>query len=112
MHKEIAKWLYDKIMSEGDVYQYEAVDEIAQKFGQEYTYENELGNPAIDKKVLSEFRKLKGDEITWDRTDRFWHKETDLDKELKSFTVDFPEIPPFPKVNIEPIKFGDDIEIK
>jgi hypothetical protein len=112
MHKEIAKWLYDKIMTEGDVYQSEAVDEIVQKFGAEYSYDNELGNPAIDRKVLSEFRKLKGNDIAWDPSERFWHKETDLDKELKSFTLDLPEMPTFPKIEIEPIKFDDDFELK
>jgi len=117
MHKEIAKWLYDKIIAEGDVYQYEAVDEITQKFGEEYTYTNDLGNPAIDRKVLSEFRKFKGEDIIWDRTDLFWHKETEIDKELKSFTVDFPEIdipkmPSFPKIKMKPIKFDDDIDMK
>ena len=115
MYKEIAKWLYDKIMAEGDVYQYEAVDEIAQKFGNEYTYTNDLGNPAIDPKVLYEFRKLKGDDITWDRTDLFWHKESEVDKELKSMVVEFPEVdgfdmPSFPKIEIEPIQFDDDIK--
>ena len=88
MHKQIAKWLFDKIMAEGDVYQYQAVDEIAEKFGREYVYENELGNPAIDKKALSEFRKLKGDAVTWDRAELLWHKETEVDKQLKSFVVD------------------------
>ena len=115
MHKEIAKWLHDKIMAEGDVYQYEAVDEIAQKFGDEYTYTNDLGNPAIDQKVLYEFRKLKGDNITWDRGELLWHKETKVDKELKSMVAELPkvegfEMPPFPKIEMQPIKFDDDIK--
>ena len=104
-------------MTEDNVYQYEAVDEIAQKFGDEYIYTNELGNPAIDQRVLYEFRKLKGDDITWDRTDLFWHKETETDKELKSMMVEFPKMDlpkmePFPKIKFEPIKFDNDIKFE
>lgn len=111
MHKEIAQWLYDKIMAEGNVYQSEAVDEITHRFGAEYIYTNDLGNPAIDRKVLSEFRKLKGDDIVWDRSDLFWYKESEISKEFKSSMPDFPKIK-FPKVKIDPIKFDDNINLE
>ena len=115
MHKEIARWLYDKIISEGDVYQYEAVDEIAQKYGEEFTYTNEQGNPAIDRKVLYEFGKLKGDDIVWDRAELFWHKETETDKELMAQMPDLPKID-IPKMDdmlefeLEPIEIDNDIK--
>ncbi|MCP1307676.1 DUF6953 family protein [Paenibacillus tyrfis] len=72
MHKEIAQWLYDKIISEGGVYQLEAVHEISEKFGEKYTYYNDNGNLAIDKKITREFRKINQGEIVWDREEYRW----------------------------------------
>ena len=119
MHNKIAHWLYDKIMEEGDVYHSDAVREIAEKFGEEYTYSNENGNPVIDRKVLGEFRKFKGNNITWDRAELFWHKETETDKQFKSFAdsafkMDFPKMPPLPTMKFEDIdiEFDDNIKWK
>lgn len=108
MHEEIAKWLYEKIMAEGDVYQHDAVNEIAQKFGMEFTYtDKDSGSSRINKKVLTEFRKLNDDgAITWDSADKFWHKVTDAEKELKSFQADLPVI------DVEPLRFDEDSKIK
>lgn len=118
MYKEIAKWLYDKIINEGDVYQSDAVREIAEKFGEEYTYPNENGNPAIDKKVLAEFGKLKGEDITWDRSNLFWHKKTDLDRQLEGMTADLPvmddlpKMEPLPKVELPRLDDFENFDIK
>lgn len=35
--------------------------------GPEFIYENDNGNPAIDKRVLRAFRKASGDTVVWDR---------------------------------------------
>jgi hypothetical protein len=112
MHKEIAKWLYDKIMSEGDVYQSEAVQEIAEKFGEDYTYLNENDNPAIDRKVLEEFRKLKHSDIEWDRSSFYWHKKTELDRQLESMTPELPKMEPLPKIDLPKKEDFDNLEIQ
>lgn len=49
---------------------------ISDKFGNEFTYTNENGNPAIDRRVLKEFRKLTGDTVAWDRWEFAWRKRT------------------------------------
>lgn len=113
--QEIAKWLHDRILEEGYLSQSTAVQEIAEKFGDEYTYTNENGNPAIDAKVLAEFRKLKGDKIVWEREDFSWRTITDMDREnekmLKELlpVAELPdvELPEFEQFNIpiEPIAF-------
>lgn len=96
-------------MDEGDVYQSDAVREIAEKFGEEYTYTNENGNPAINRKVLAEFGKLKGEDITWDRSGLFWHMKTDLDRQLEGMTAnlpvmeDLPKMGPLPKIDLPPL---------
>lgn len=69
---KIATWLNDKILLEGCVYQSDAVQEIIEKFGDEFSYINENGNPAIDADVLREFRKIKDKNIEWDRQEFFW----------------------------------------
>ncbi|WP_040948493.1 DUF6953 family protein [Gorillibacterium massiliense] len=75
MHKVIAQWLYDMIMKDGEAYQRDVVEEIEQRFGEDYVYENENGNLAIDKKITAEFRKLNNKGlIEWDRSGFFWFK--------------------------------------
>lgn len=77
--KEVAKWLYDKIISEGTVDQETVVHEIVDKFGDSVTYINVNDNLAIDGAVLREFRKLKGDKIEWDNREKFWYVAEDSD---------------------------------
>jgi hypothetical protein len=75
--KKIAKWLYDKIMTEDCVYQSEVVDEISEQFGDQYTYEDEnSGNFRIDSGVLREFNKLKDEDIDWDHQEKCWYKKS------------------------------------
>jgi hypothetical protein len=54
----VARWMLAEVEREGDLYQETAVYEIEQKFGQEFVYENENGNPAIERRVLAAFRKV------------------------------------------------------
>lgn len=105
-------------MNEGDVYQSDAVHEIAEIFGEEYTYTNENGNPAIDKKALEEFRKIKSDEIVWDRSDFFWHKKTELDRQLEGMVADLPvmddlpKMDPLPKIDLPDLNDFEQLDIK
>jgi hypothetical protein len=63
------------------LYQESTVFDIEEKFGAEFTYINESGNPAIDKRVLLEFRKLTGDSVIWERGERLWRFREDYDEE-------------------------------
>lgn len=69
---DIAQWMIDRITSEGLEYQEVMVSEIRKKFGRLGVYQNENGNPAINKKVLDLFRKLHGGSIEWDRSEKSW----------------------------------------
>lgn len=66
--------MLDQIERDQQLAQAEAADAIASKFGPEWIYENENGNPAIDKRVLRAFRNLSGDAVVWDRWDFCWRK--------------------------------------
>lgn len=87
--KEIAKWLYEKILEEQVVFQYNAVREIEDNFGQEYIYVNKNGNKAISEKITAHFRKInKGNLITWDGYGYKWVLELsdrEVDELLSKF---------------------------
>lgn len=72
----VAEWMLEKIEQEEYLYQENAAQEILERFGSEFTYENENGNLAIDKRVLRVFRKLSETAVVWDRWDRMWRKRT------------------------------------
>lgn len=71
--RDVAEYMARKFHQAGELLQADIVDEIDRVFGSGFVYENENGSPAIDKKVLAEFRKLTPDAI-WERSDKFWRK--------------------------------------
>ena len=82
IYDKIALWLYEKISVEGYVSQVEFVADLIERFGDKYSYVNENGNLAADPKIYQRFRKLKKDDILWDRADFSWHKVTDSEREI------------------------------
>ena len=77
----IAQWMASRLDEDkrGRLYQSDAVAEIAKLFGDEYTYTNDNGNPAIDKRILTAFRKITGNAVVWERWDFCWRKREDDD---------------------------------
>jgi hypothetical protein len=75
----IAEWMLGRLEQGKPLYQSDAVSEIAEKFGDEFTYTNDNGNPAIDKRILRAFRKISGDAVVWDRWDFSWRKRSASD---------------------------------
>jgi DNA-binding IclR family transcriptional regulator len=69
---QVAEWMLAKLHASGWLSQEDTVYEVAQRFGNEFTYWNANGNLAIAKQVLSEFRRLTGDTVVWSRSDRCW----------------------------------------
>ena len=56
--KDAAEWMLQMLDKRGSLPQDEAASSIKKNFGHEFVYENDSGNPAISKAVLTEFRKL------------------------------------------------------
>lgn len=77
--KDIAIWMMNEIKETGFLYQESAVYDIIEKFGEEFSYINENGNNAIDKKILYEFRKLTEDSVVWERREKLWRIREDHD---------------------------------
>lgn len=72
--ESVAAWMLGEIERDGDLYQDAAVVDIANKFGDDFTYENDSGNLAISKSVLSAFRKLTKESVVWERGERRWRR--------------------------------------
>ena len=70
--REVAEWMLKALQTHHELYQDDAAYQIEGLFGSEFIYENENGNPAIDRRVLKEFRALTEDTVVWDRGERFW----------------------------------------
>ena len=77
---DVAKWMVQALGRVDFLYQEDVVHEIVERFGQRFTYDNENGNLAIDRKVLEAFRKLTGDSVIWESGERMWRKRQDYDE--------------------------------
>lgn len=69
---EIAQWMIEQFEERRTISQHTMAMGIRKNFGAEWLYKNQNGNPAIDKKVLAEFRKLKDESIEWDQSSQQW----------------------------------------
>ena len=66
---------------DGTLYQQDAAAQIADLFGERFTYESEqTGNACIDKQVLDAFRKLTHDKVVWSRRDKLWRRRESGDE--------------------------------
>jgi hypothetical protein len=72
--EDVARWMLDELEKAGYLYQWEAILEIQSRFGDDFTYLNESGNFAIDRRVLRAFRNLMEDDVVWRRTEGCWVK--------------------------------------
>lgn len=77
--EEVADWMMSTVKAKGELYQEDAVSEIEARFGNIYIYENENGNPAIGRNVLSAFRRIS-DDVVWERAERKWRMRENSDE--------------------------------
>ena len=76
---DVAGWMLGQLEAGDWLTQEYAVAEISRRFGEEFVYLNDNGNPAIDKRILRAFRKLTEDTVIWDRWEFAWRKRTTSD---------------------------------
>ena len=72
----VAAWMAEEIETKGYLAQEDAVDTIAGRFGEQFTYLNDSGNPAIHRAVLRKFRKITETTAVWERGERAWRKRS------------------------------------
>jgi hypothetical protein len=78
--QQVAEWMLEELTRDGVLYQETTVSLIAQKFGYEFTYDNENGGLAIRRDVLAVFRKLTEGSVVWDAENRLWRKREQTDR--------------------------------
>ena len=76
---DVAEYMVQCLQADGTLYQETVVSEIADRFGDEFVYQNESGNPAITQAVLKEFRRLTEGQVVWARTSRYWRWREERD---------------------------------
>lgn len=76
--KDVAEYMARRLAAEGILDQEDAAGSIERKFGEQFLYTNDNGNPAIDPKVLAEFRKLTPNAV-WERTSKSWRNRETFD---------------------------------
>jgi len=82
--QDVAQWMLEQVEKYGELYQWDAVSSIIEIFGEEFSYVNDNGNDAISPKVLAAFRKLSGNKVVWERSERLWRERTDWDEDSRS----------------------------
>jgi hypothetical protein len=70
--EDVARWLLSQLREQQTLYQNVAVYGIIEQFGEDFAYHNDTGNPAIARNILAAFRRLTGDTVVWDRSERCW----------------------------------------
>lgn len=72
--------MLDELERREDLFQLDAVNGIAERFGPEFTTENRRGTRVIHPRVLKAFNKLTADTVVWEYWGRYWRKRKDGDK--------------------------------
>ena len=70
--KDVAGFMLNEIKKNGSLPQVGLADVIRDKFGKEFVFETAHKTLTIDRKVLREFNKIKGDDIVWDKDRCCW----------------------------------------
>lgn len=72
---DVAQWMLTALNAQGGyLAQEDAAYEIQRRFGEQFTYYNENGNPAIRRDVLAAFRKMTEKSVVWMRSERAWRR--------------------------------------
>jgi hypothetical protein len=86
--RPVAEWMLKEFhRGDGVLRQRDAAKRIAICFGEEFTYKNDNGNPAIIQSVLDQFRLLTEATVVWDKTRFLWRRRRPED-ELRSRGVE------------------------
>ena len=71
---DVARWLYKKLMNDGELSHRHAIHHVKTNFGDEFLTVSEYGKPALDPDILKTFRRYIQGKAEWDREDSKWRK--------------------------------------
>ena len=72
--KDVAEFMLKELNKKGVLPQVGLAGIIKDEFGEEFVFKTTHGTITIDRKVIREFNKLKGDDICWDKDGCCWEK--------------------------------------
>lgn len=72
--KHVAEWMASILEDNDYIFHEFLVPDIRKRFGESFLYKNHIGNYAIKKSVLEEFRKLTEGRVVWERSTKNWRK--------------------------------------
>jgi hypothetical protein len=72
--KDVAQFMLKELNKKGVLPQVGLADIIKEKFGDEFVFTTTHGTITIDRKVIREFNKLKGEDIRWDKDGCCWEE--------------------------------------
>jgi len=70
--KDVAEFMVNELDKNGVLPQAGLVDIIKEKFGDEFIFTTAHGTLTIDRKVIREFNKIKGEDVKWDKASNCW----------------------------------------
>jgi len=70
--KDVVEFMLKELEENGVLYQKGLVKTIQEKFGDEFIFTNSHGTLSIDRKVIREFNKQKGNDVRWDKESFSW----------------------------------------
>ncbi len=69
---QVAEWMFEEFKRAEELFRENVVRDIEVKYGKQFTYVSQNGDPAIRRDILFEFRKLAGNSAVWMREDLCW----------------------------------------
>lgn len=70
--KDVAQFMLKELNKKGTLLQVGLADIIKDKFGDEFVFTTTHGTLTIDRKVIREFNKIKGNDVVWDKDGCCW----------------------------------------
>jgi hypothetical protein len=71
-NSDVAQWMLNEVLEKDYLEQGAVVYVILEKFGNDFVYQNNSGNLAIQKSVLSEFNKISAENVVWLTNEKAW----------------------------------------
>ena len=68
----IALWMKSQLDKDGCLYQDDVVDYLVKSNENSLLRENSDGNLVLQRKLLTEFRKLTQENVVWVKPDKYW----------------------------------------
>ncbi len=70
--RDVAEWMLARVKEDGFLPQHIAAAMIQRDFGEDFVYRTNKHSIGITQAVRTEFQKISGDDVVWERGERRW----------------------------------------